>query len=213
MTMTTDGLIEMLARGAGPAPRHRVPTRVGAALLGGLAASAVLALIAIGPLPLAVFATPAPWMKLAYTGALAMAAGLLAAQFARPVPRSRGAAGAMLAVLAVMTALAAASLIATPAEERASALLGQTWWSCPWTLCALSVPALGAVFLAVRGLAPTRLRAAGFACGLAAGAVGAIGYSLACPESSAAFVAVWYTLGIGLTGLLGALLGPRLLRW
>jgi hypothetical protein len=28
-----------------------------------------------------------------------------------------------------------------------------------------------------------------------------------------AFVATWYTLGIAATGALGALLGPRLLRW
>jgi hypothetical protein len=28
-----------------------------------------------------------------------------------------------------------------------------------------------------------------------------------------AFVATWYTLGIGLAGALGALLGPRVLRW
>ena len=27
------------------------------------------------------------------------------------------------------------------------------------------------------------------------------------------FVATWYTLGIALTAALGALLGPRLLRW
>jgi hypothetical protein len=54
---------------------------------------------------------------------------------------------------------------------------------------------------------------AGFAAGLLAGSVGAIGYSLSCPEASAAFVAVWYSLGIGLTGVAGAILGSRVLRW
>jgi hypothetical protein len=43
--------------------------------------------------------------------------------------------------------------------------------------------------------------------------LGASGYALACPEASPAFVAVWYSLGVLLTGLLGAALGPRLLRW
>ncbi|WP_310387350.1 NrsF family protein [Roseateles sp.] len=33
------------------------------------------------------------------------------------------------------------------------------------------------------------------------------------PESSATFVAIWYTLGLGLTALLGRALGSRLLRW
>jgi hypothetical protein len=77
----------------------------------------------------------------------------------------------------------------------------------------LSLPALAAAFWAVRGLAPTRLRAAGFAAGLLAGSLGAFGYALSCPEVSPAFVAVWYTLGIGLTGAVGAGLGPRVLRW
>ena len=72
---------------------------------------------------------------------------------------------------------------------------------------------MGAAFWALRGLAPTRPRAAGLAAGLLAGAVGATGYALSCSELSMAFVAIWYTLGIALAGGLGALLGPRLLRW
>jgi hypothetical protein len=56
---------------------------------------------------------------------------------------------------------------------------------------------------------PTRLRAAG----LLAGAVGAFGYAFACIEQSTAFVALWYSLGIGMSGALGAALGPRVLRW
>jgi len=39
------------------------------------------------------------------------------------------------------------------------------------------------------------------------------GYALVCRELSASFVAVWYSVGIGLAALLGALLGPRALRW
>jgi len=75
------------------------------------------------------------------------------------------------------------------------------------------LPALAAALWAVRGLAPTRPWAAGFAAGLLAGSVGAFGYSLSCPEASPAFVAAWYTLGIVLTGAVGAALGPRVLRW
>ena len=66
---------------------------------------------------------------------------------------------------------------------------------------------------ALRGLAPTQLRLAGLAAGLLAGGVGAIGYALSCTEVGLPFVATWYSLGIALTGALGALLGPRLLRW
>ena len=77
----------------------------------------------------------------------------------------------------------------------------------------VSLPALAAALWALRGLAPTRLRTAGFASGVLAGSVGAFGYALSCPEASMSFVAVWYSLGILLTGALGAALGPRVLRW
>ena len=64
-----------------------------------------------------------------------------------------------------------------------------------------------------RTMAPTRLRTAGAVAGLAAGAWSAMLYCLHCPEVSAIFVLCWYTLGIGLAALLGAWLGPYLMRW
>jgi hypothetical protein len=44
------------------------------------------------------------------------------------------------------------------------------------------------------------------------GAAGAWIYAFAGTESPAVFVAVWYTTGIALTGLLGAMIGRRALR-
>jgi hypothetical protein len=41
----------------------------------------------------------------------------------------------------------------------------------------------------------------------------ALGYSFACPETSLTFVAIWYTAGIVLAGLVGRVLGPVVLRW
>jgi hypothetical protein len=66
---------------------------------------------------------------------------------------------------------------------------------------------------AMRELAPTRLRLAGAGTGLLAGSLGALVYSLHCPESAAPFIAFWYLLGMLIPTALGALLGPRLLRW
>jgi hypothetical protein len=62
-------------------------------------------------------------------------------------------------------------------------------------------------------MAPTRLRLAGAAAGFAAGAVGALVYSVHCPELAAPFLGVWYLLGILIPTAVGALLGPRLLHW
>ena len=77
----------------------------------------------------------------------------------------------------------------------------------------LSAPIFIGLLWSFRRLAPTRLRAAGGTAGLAAGAWGATLYCLHCPEVSAIFVLTWYSLGIALAAGMGALLGPRLLRW
>lgn len=211
--MNTDQLMDMLARNAGAAPRAVVARRLAPAVLLGMLCSGVLAWWLMGLLPAEELRAPATWVKLGYAAALAVAGALLTSRLARPLARLslprwlvRGAMGTMLLVGAVALAL-------TPAENRLGAVLGQTWLLCPWTLMAFSMPALTGILWAVRGLAPTNPLQAGWACGLLAGALGAMGYALACPESSSAFVAIWYTLGIVMTAGIGRWIGPRVLRW
>lgn len=91
--------------------------------------------------------------------------------------------------------------------------LGHSWKSCPWLVLSLSAPIFAGLLWSFRRLAPTRLRAAGAAAGLSAGAFAATVYCIHCPEVSAIFVLTWYSLGILLATLLGMLVGPRLLRW
>lgn len=211
--MKTETLIDLLARNAGPAPRAVAARRLAPVVLAGALASLLLALAMLGPVPAAMFHTPAPWIKLAYAGAMAAAAGWLTARLARPVARLAGPERAVLGVLAAMGLLGGLAWWASPGEQRWVELLGHSWRTCPFNVLGLSLPALAGGLWAVRGLAPTRPRAAGLAAGLLAGAVGAFGYAFACEEASPAFVAAWYTLGMALTGALGALLGPRMLRW
>ena len=45
------------------------------------------------------------------------------------------------------------------------------------------------------------------------GAVAAALYAIHCNDDSPLFVATWYTLAIGLTTIVGSLLGRRFLRW
>jgi len=214
LILNTDAWVDMLARGAGAAPRAVAARRLGPAACAGLLASALLAMLILDPLPASAFASGSTWMKLVYTGTFAVAAGWLAARAARPVARTRQPTRAVLVLVVLMVGLGLAALLFDTAPGgRMDVLMGSTALQCPWLVLGLSLPALGLSFWAMRGLAPTQLRIAGFAAGLLAGAVGAFGYSLACPEASVAFVAVWYTLGIALTGVLGALLGPRALRW
>jgi hypothetical protein len=211
--MKTDTLIDLLARDAGPAPRALAWRRLSPAAAIGVFVSAAATISWFGALPVQMFATAVPWTKMGYAGALAAAAGWLAARLSTPAAPVRSASRAVAWVVLAMAVVGLLSWLSSPAGDRMAALLGHSWFSCPPSVLVLSLPALAGSLWAVKGLAPTRLRATGFAAGLLAGAVGAFGYSLSCPEASAAFVAVWYSLGILLTGVLGAALGPYVLRW
>jgi hypothetical protein len=211
--MKTDQLIDLLARGAGPAPQAAVERRVWPLALLGLGASAAAGLAVLGLVPLSVLVQGAWWIKLGYAIALVAVGGWLTVRLARPVPRLTVPQAALMAVLAVMGALAAWQWLAAAPEQRLADLLGSTWAQCPRNVVLLAMAPMAAVLWALRGLAPTRLRLAGAAAGLFAGALGAAAYALSCPEVAFSFVAVWYTLGIALSAMLGALLGPYVLRW
>lgn len=213
MTMQTEQLLDMLARQSGPAPRAVVARRLWPAVLIGLLCSSALALGLLGPLPATVFAAPVTGFKLGYALLLAAAAGVLTARLARPVAHLTLPRWLVVGVMGFVLWIGVLTLSLTPVEDRLDAVLGQTWLKCPWTLMVFSLPALAAILLALRGLAPTRPKQAGWACGLLAGAIGAMGYALACPESSPTFVALWYTVGVGLTACIGRGLAPWVLRW
>jgi hypothetical protein len=211
--MKTEALIDMLARDAGPVPRALAARRLSPAAAAGLLVSALIAITWFGIIPAQMFATAVPWTKMAYAGALALAAGWWTARLSRPAAPIALPRRVTALVLLAMVVVGGFSLASTPAGARVDAVLGESWSTCPWSVLVLSLPALAGSLWAVRGLAPTRPGAAGFAAGLLAGSVGAFGYSLSCPEASPAFVAIWYTLGIAFTGAVGAVLGPRVLRW
>jgi hypothetical protein len=211
--MTPEQWIDMLARGAGTAPPLHAAPRLARVAAGGALLSATAALLLLGLIPHEMVALPAPWIKLAYAGSLAAAATWLAVRLSRPVARVALPARLVALVVLGMGALALGSLLTAPSEERVAALLGDSWLRCPADVFLLSLPTLGGSLWVMRGLAPTRLREAGLAAGLLAGAVGAAAYALSCRETSLAFIGVWYTAGIALAGVLGAWLGPRVLRW
>lgn len=211
--MNTNELIESLARGAGPAPRFAAPARLGWAACAGLLLSVLLCVTLFSPIPRDMLATPAPWIKLAYTGALGAAGWWLVTRLGRPFARLERPAGAVVLVLIVMAFVGVAAWLGTPVSERLATLVGHTPLSCPTRIFSLSVPVLLIVLWSLRGMAPTRLRAAGLAAGLLAGALAAFGYAAVCREVSASFVALWYSVGIGLAAMLGAALGPTTLRW
>jgi hypothetical protein len=211
--MKTERFIGFLATSAGAAPRALVARRLSPVLAAGLAASAVASITALGLIPPSMWSGAAPWIKLGYAAGLGASCAWLVARLARPAVPIGAAPYALAAVVVAMLLVGAAELVLAPQAERYSGLLGQSAARCPWAILALSLPGLAGILWALRGLAPTRLCLAGLGAGLLAGALGAAAYSFSCTEESAAFVAVWYSLGIALCGLLGGTLGGRLLRW
>lgn len=211
--MKTDDWIALLAAGAGPAPRHAVGRRLAAALALGVSAALTMALLWPwrGQQPTALGTALA--VKVAYVAAVALAAAMLVNQLARPIARPRRGLRVLAGAVLAMLAAAAIAIVRLPAGERLAMLVAGSGPVCAWTTAALSLPMMAAGLWAVRGLAPTRPAQAGAAVGLLAGAVGALGYALLCPESTTVFIALWYSLAMAVPALIGALLGTRLLRW
>ncbi|MFT0172697.1 DUF1109 domain-containing protein [Paraburkholderia mimosarum] len=213
--MKTDDLINLLATGVMRVDRKVALRRFARALPLGFAGSVVLMSVVFGVRHdlWSVAHTPIFWAKLAFPFGVALAAALAVSRLGRPGLRG-GYAWALVA-LPFVAVLAAAWLVLGDAQpaQRVPLVLGLTWRTCPFNIVLLSVPTFAAVFWAVRGLAPTNLRAAGAASGLFASALATIAYCLHCPEMSPAFWSVWYAIGMLLPAGAGAWLGPRLLRW
>ena len=213
--MKTNDLISMLARGPIEADASATTRRLSLAAAGGLPVVVAAMWVLLGPRhDLAAAATlPMFWMK--FMLPLGLAASLWAAvwQLARPGERGSAPRLAAICVLAVFWAAAAFDLATSPSGARWPMVEGLSALPCVASIALLSLPLLAAMFVALRGLAPTRLRAAGAAAGALSGSLAALIYAVHCTEMTLPFLAVWYVLGMSVPAVLGALAGPRLLRW
>ena len=184
-----------------------------AVLLGGAVAIAAVVLW-LGCQPLLVAASqPWFWMKATYTALLTATGMAIVRRLATPGAPLRAAPGWAIVVVAVMSMLGAAQLLAAEPAARPDLWLGHTWKVCSPLILVLSIPIYAALVTAVRSLAPTTPVRAGAGVGFAAGALAATLYGLHCPEQGAAFVATWYSLGIVAATVGGAIAGRWLLRW
>jgi hypothetical protein len=213
--MKTDDLISMLAGGIAPVDRGQLAKRfslaVALAALGSL--FMVLAIFGARPDLMIAAGTPLFWWKIAFPACLAAGSLWMVIRLARPglspgSGRWLVGAGVLLVWLAGVYAL----ILATP-DTRAAMIFGQTWKVCAINIVLLSIPGFISLFWALRGMAPTRLRLAGASGGLLAGSLATIAYCLHCPEMEIPFWGVWYFAGMLLSTVVGALIGPRVLRW
>lgn len=211
----TDDLIRQLASDITLVPRGAGLRR----LLAGIAAGGLVSLAGIlawsGP----------PLQSVPYTGAAAftMKSAFAVAMFAvtamllfragRP-GHEVGRRWLWLLVPPLLVAASAAmELSMTLPQYRADKWIGSTWQTCLSAITLMSLPIFAGLLWSFRRLAPTQLRQAGLLAGLTAGSAAATLYALYCPETTAVFLVSWYSLGILTAGLIGLLVGPRLLRW
>jgi len=211
----TEDLIDQLSARVPRLSRHAGPRRLLAGLGGGTLAALAILLVAYGLRPDLAEAgqTVAFWMKWAFTVSLAAAGFAIVRRLARPEGRIGAAWIALAAPPVFIAALGVLELAGSTPETWTALWLGRTAARCSSAIVFLSVPILACLLWSFQRFAPTRPVSAGAAAGVLAGAAGAAVYALTCPEQTAVFMATWYSGGIALSGVLGGLLGGRVLRW
>lgn len=211
----TDDLIDGLVKDLRPVRKGALRRLLLLGLLPGLALSAALILLGHGFRPdlSAALSLAAFWVKSAYPLLLSIVGIGALIEVARPGGRPVRAVIPALAIYGLLIVLGLMQLNAAPPVEHRGLIMGISYWLCPLIVLASGSPLLIATFWFLRRGAPTHLRLAGFVAGMTAGSMGAWVYSWGCIEDGLVFVALWYSLGIVLCGLLGAALGRPLLRW
>ncbi|MDM0116207.1 DUF1109 domain-containing protein [Variovorax sp. J22R133] len=213
--MRTDDLVAMLAAHVEPVPRRAATRRLVMALLIGVPLAVAIMMIEYGvrrDLVQAMF-WPMLWMKILFPFFVAWGGFVMVQRLSRPGVRVGHAWYTSAAPILMVWIMGAVVWLAAPPENRPALLWGETWRSCPFSIAYISLPVFIAAFAALRGLAPTRPALAGAAAGAMAGGAGATVYALHCQELATPFLAIWYVLGMLIPVAVGALIGPRLLRW
>lgn len=214
--MKTDELIDILGRNVEPVKSGQLRNVLLAALAIGTGAALCLMFAILG-IPTGMIGDGEgmgfKMLALAFTlGLVALGVPYLIGS-ARPGRTSRK----PLVLIGLMyLALFAAGLIAfvlTPHTDWSGMAFGPQWSACLICIPLFAFPPFLALVLAMRKEAPTDLRMTGAIIGLVAGSLGAAAFALHHSGSSLLFITLWYGGSILLCAAIGALLGPRLLRW
>lgn len=213
--MKTDRLIDMLSTNVEPIKTGRIKKTLFWALLLGGVAPFCLMLTTVGLRTSAAdgFHPGFLALKLLFTLSLVGVGAALLVKLMRPGQDARKLFQLTLLPFLVVTC---AGLIALAFEQPMAwgrMILGMNWVTCLLCIPLFAVIPFAALIWALRKGAPTNLRRAGAIAGLVAGALGATAYAFHCADNSVPFIAIWYGTLVAFCGLIGAMLGPRLLRW
>ena len=212
--METDQLIRTLA--ADNAHRARpVGSVLTLALLVAAPVSVAIFLTELGVRPDVMTAMRNPFfdLKFAVTLALAVSAIAISLHLSRPEASLRGWAWLLLIPIGLLVAGIAGEMMMPQRMPMMMRMVGKNAWNCLTSIPLMSLPLLAAALLGLRHGAPTRPALAGAIAGLLSAGLAATLYASHCTDNSPLFVATWYTIAAALVSAIGALAGPRVLRF
>jgi len=211
----TDQLIDLLSTNVEPVKSGYIKkTLVFALLIGGVAAFCVM-LTTVGLRSQTSDRLHPGYLvlKLLFTISLVGLGATLLARLMRPGQSDRK---QFTLIVVPFLMIAGAGMIALAFGEPMAwgrMLFGMHWVTCLLCIPLFAVVPFAALVWALRRGAPTNLTQTGAIAGLVAGALGATAYAFHCPDDSVPYIAIWYGTLVALCGMIGAILGPRLLRW
>lgn len=213
--MKTDQLIDMLSTNLEPVKHGQVGKTLAWAIVVSGVATFCLMLTTVGLRTGSGYASHLSFLalKLLFTMSLIVVGATLLLKLVRPGQK----AGHLFKVIILPFLVIALAAAAALALERPMAwgkmILGMNWVTCFFCIPLFAAIPFVALVWTLRKGAPTDLRRTGAIAGLVAGALGATAYAFHCADDSLPFIAVWYGAMVALCSLIGALFGPRLLRW
>ena len=213
--METDQLIRTLA--ADNAHRARpVGFVLALALLLAAPVSIAIFLTELGVRPDVMTAMRNPFfdLKFAVTLALAISAIAISLHLSRPEASLRGWAWLLLIPIGLLVVGIGGEMMMMPQRPpMMTRLMGRNAWNCLTSIPLMALPLLAAALLGLRHGAPTRPAVAGAIAGLLSAGLAATLYASHCTDNLPMFVATWYTIAAALVAAIGALAGPRVLRF
>jgi hypothetical protein len=208
--MKTDDLIDALATNLEPIKGGELRNTVMIALAIGAVAAFCLVLAMFG-LPAAAPAgafSALELLALAFTLGLVAAGARLLIRSARPGEPGRK----LLVLIGLLLFPIFLAALADPAAW-GGMVFGPKWAACLVCIPLFGVAPFASLVWALRRGAPTNLARTGAIAGLVAGAMGAAVFAFHHSGGSIPFIAFWYGGPILGCAVVGAVLGPRLLRW
>jgi hypothetical protein len=211
----TNQLIDLLSTNIEPVKNgHHKKTLAFALLIGGVAAFCVM-LTTVGLRSQTSDKLDPSYLvlKLLFTISVVGLGAMLLARLMRPGQSGRKQSAPVVLPFLMIAGAGIIALVFGEPMAWGRMLFGMHWVTCLLCIPLFAVLPFAALIWALRRGAPTNLTQTGAIAGLVAGALGATAYAFHCPDDSVPYIAIWYGTLVAFCGVIGAILGPRLLRW